>query len=245
MAQSNPQNRIKALAGLPRGAPLGSTALKEVGVSPALATYYVRNGWLDRLGRGTFKFPNDDLELGSCLRFLAGKTPGLHVGGKTALAWQGVRHNIGSNETVVLWGGKVVALPPWFTQRFHARYVSRTLFISLPESFAFGEVPDARFSGVKVSEPERALLEMLADVGVAQGLEEARNIMEGVRSVRLDVLETLLRQCPRVKVVRLCLNLADELELPWAAEARSLKIRRGRGRWMRKLPDGTTLVLKP
>jgi len=76
-------------------------------------------------------------------------------------------------------------------------------------------------------------------------LEEARNIMEGVRSMRLDVLGTLLKHCPRVKAVRLCLNLADELNLGWASEARKQTGPHGRGRWFGKLPDGTTLILKP
>lgn len=93
--------------------------------------------------------------------------------------------------------------------------------------------------------PERALLELLDEVGVDQGLEAARNIMEGVRSVRLDVLGTLLEHCPRVKAVRLCLNLSDELNLSWAAEARKRAGLRGRGRWVSKLSDGTTLILKP
>jgi hypothetical protein len=93
--------------------------------------------------------------------------------------------------------------------------------------------------------PERALLELLDDVGVDQGLEEARNIMEGVRSVRLNVLGALLEHCPRVKVVRLCLQWAEELNLGWAADARKLTGARGHGRWVSKLPDGTTLILKP
>ena len=40
-------------------------------------------------------------------------------------------------------------------------------------------------------------------------------------------------------------NLAEELNLPWAAEARSLAGPRGRGRWVSRMPDGTTLILKP
>ena len=68
---------------------------------------------------------------------------------------------------------------------------------------------------------------------------------EGGRSIRIDVLGTLLKHCLRVKVVRLCLNLAEKLNLTWAADVRKLAGPRGRGRWSRKLPDGTTLILKP
>lgn len=225
--------------------PLSSETLKAVGVSSALASYYVRTGWLTRLGRGVFLFPKDELEAAATVRFLAEQMAGLHVGGKTALAWRGVRHNVGPRERLVLWGDEAGRLPPWFTERFPARYVSRNLFTdTLPQDFGLQPLPEEP-DGPLVSVPERALLELLAEVGTEQGLEETRNLVEGVRAVRLDALGVLLLHCLRVKVVRLCLNLADELNLPWAAEARSLAGPRGRGRWVGRMPDGTTLILKP
>ncbi|MEO6992305.1 MAG: type IV toxin-antitoxin system AbiEi family antitoxin domain-containing protein [Lacunisphaera sp.] len=245
MATSNKKNPIKSLASLPRGRPVDVRALRALGASSSLASHYVRSGWLVRLGRGVFMFPGDQLEEAAAVKFLGSQLPSLHVGGKTALAWRGVRHNVGPRERLVLWGNAPWVLPAWFTERFPSRYVSRGLFSeSLPADFGLQPLPETP-GGPAVSVPERALLELLDDVGVNQGLEEARNIMEGVRSVRLDVLGTLLEHCPRVKAVRLCLNLADELNLSWAAEARKLAGPRGRGRWVSKLPDGTTLILKP
>lgn len=245
MAKANPQNPIKALASLPRGVPLDIETLGRLGVSSSLASYYVRSQWLSRLGRGVFAFRGDLLDPAASVKFLVRQLPGLHVGGKTALAWRGVRHNVGPRETLVLWGDKYAALPGWFTERFPARYVSRRLFSpALPKDFGLQPLPETP-DGPAVSVPERALLELLDEVGVGQGLEEARNIMEGVRSVRLEVLGTLLEHCPRVKTVRLCLNLADELNLNWAGDARRKAGPRGRGRWFGKLPDGTTLILKP
>jgi hypothetical protein len=190
-------------------------------------------------------FPNDTLQQESSIRLLASHVPGLHVGGKTALDWRGIRHNVGLRERLSLWGDRSARLPTWFTERFPATYVARRLFDpNLPAGFAVGSLPDA-LEGPPVSEPERALLELLSDVGVGQGIEEARNIMEGVRTPRLDVLGTLLKHCPRVKVVRLCVHWAEELNLNWAAEARLAAGPRGRGRWTNRLPDGTTLILKP
>jgi hypothetical protein len=245
VAPSSPKNPIKALASLRRGAPLDVGDLQALGVSASLATYYVRSGWLARLGRGVFMFPGDQLDAAGSVRFLSKHLPGLHVGGKTALAWRGVRHNVGPRERLLLWGDRVAALPPWFTERFPSRYVSRKLFSSsLPSGFGLQPLPEA-LGGPDVSVPERAILELLAEVGVEQGLEESRNIMEGLRAVRVDVLGILLEHCPRVKVVRLCLSLAEELNLNWAAEVRKRIGSRGRGRWSTKLPDGTTLVLKP
>lgn len=247
MVLTNPNSPIKKLAGLPRGEPLDTALLRQVGISPALASHYVRAGWLTRLGRGVFMFPNDELAVNSTLVFLARHVPGLHVGGKTALAWRGIRHNVvGSRERLTLWGRDPRPLPGWFGQRFPSRYVARKLFdAQLGADFGLQPLPESQ-NGPLVSVPERAILELLSEVGTPQqGLEEARNIMEGLRSPRLDVLGTLLQHCPRVKVVRLCIQWAEELSLEWAAEARRLAGPRGRGRWLTRLPDGKTLVLKP
>ncbi len=246
MAATNYNRPIKALAQLPRRSPVDTQRLREIGVSPALASHYVRVGWLTRLGRGMFMFPNDELVVGPTLAVLARHTPGLHVGGKTALAWRGVRHHVGPREKLTLWGRDSRPLPSWFSRRFPSRYVARKLFDTrLVADFGLQPLPETP-QGPLVSVPERALLEMLSDVGTRQqGIEEARNIMEGLRSPRLDVLGPLLQHCPRVKVVRLCVQWAEELNLEWAAEARRLAGPRGRGRWLTRLPDGKTLVLKP
>jgi hypothetical protein len=246
MPSSSPTTPIKALAYLPRGGPVDTACLRQIGVSPALASHYVRSGWLTRLGRGVFMFPEDELKVAPTLALLARHVPGLHVGGKTALAWRGIRHNVGPREKLTLWGHDSRPLPSWFGQRFPSRYVARKLFdAQLAVDFGLQPLPETP-QGPLVSVPERALLEMLSEVATPQqGLEEARNIMEAVRSPRLDVLQTLLQHCPSVKVVRLCVQWAEELGLKWATEARRFAGPRGRGRWLTRLPDGKTLVLKP
>jgi len=192
-----------------------------------------------------FMFPQDVLQAGPSIKVLAQRLPGLHVGGKTALAWRGIRHNVRSRERLDLWGDHPASLPPWFTTRFPARYIARRLFdAKLAVGFGVQPLPETP-DGPGVSVPERALLELLNEVGARQGIEEARNIMEGVRSPRLDVLGTLLRHCPSVKVVRLCVQWAEELKLDWAVDARRLAGPRGRGRWFNRMPDGSTLILRP
>ncbi len=190
-------------------------------------------------------FPKDTLRQDDCLRFLSRRIPGFHVGGKVALAWRGIRHNLPAREPLSLWGQSKARLPDWFRKLFPARYTARNPFSKLPDNFGLQPLPETP-NGALVSVPERALLEMLSEVGVHQGIEEARNIMEGARSLRPEVLVTLLKKCRRVKVVRLCLQWAEELNLPWAGLARAaVGSQLGRSRWTAKLKDGTTLVLKP
>ena len=51
-------------------------------------------------------------------------------------------------------------------------------------------------------------LELLYDVGTHQGLEEARNLFEGLSNPRKEILGRLLACCTSVKAVRLFLTWA-------------------------------------
>ncbi len=230
----------------PRGTPFDHQDLTKLGISSALAHHYSKSGWLVRLGRGVFMFPNDTLRQEDCLKFLARRVPGFHAGGKTALGWRGIRHNLPAREPLSLWGDRKARLPVWFQKLFPARYTARNPFsATLPKNFGLQPLPETPDGGL-VSVPERALLEMLSEVGVHQGIEEARNIMEGARALRPEMLMTLLKHCRRVKVVRLCVGWAEELNLPWAAAIKKAqKKRSGKSRWTSRLKDGTILVLKP
>jgi hypothetical protein len=190
-------------------------------------------------------FPNDTLREQDCLKFLARQLPGLHVGGKTALAWRGVRHNLPAHEPLWLWGDAKARMPAWFCQRFSARYTARNPFAAtIPTNFGLQSLPEDP-GGVLVSVPERAVIELLSEVGIHQEIEEARNILEGARSLRPDILGDLLAHCRHIKVMRLCVLWAEELGLPWAAAARNGAGRRlGTSRWTARLKDGTALTLK-
>ena len=49
-------------------------------------------------------FPQDTLRQEDSLKFLSRTVEGFHVGGKTALAWRGIRHNLAFHEPLSLWG---------------------------------------------------------------------------------------------------------------------------------------------
>lgn len=131
-------------------------------------------------------------------------------------------------------------------KRFEARYATCRLFDDgLPDDYGLSPLPTSP-DGPHVSEPERALLEMLSEVGVHQEVAEARLIMEGVRQLRTRHLKRLLGACRMVKAVRLCVAWAEELGLSWAGSAREAASgRMGTGRWVTRLKDGSTLILKP
>jgi hypothetical protein len=239
------KNLIKRLqTEFPRGRPFDTKDLHLLGISSVLANRYLSAGWVERLARGVYQFAGDSLDRDSCLAYLAGKLPGFHVGGKTALARRGIRHNLPAREVLTLWGAPKSKLPEWFSDRFESRYTVKNLFEprGLPELRPLPESPD----GVPVASPERALLEMLSEVGVAQQVDEARNIMESARSLRSKVVAQLLQACRQEKAARLCVGWAEELALPWANVAReAVGDRFGTSRWVTRLKDGSTLILKP
>jgi hypothetical protein len=219
--------------------------LAALGISADLAVHYARAGWLTRLARGVYGRPNDTLELHACLLLLQRNVDGLHVGGKSALDWYGVRHYLSQQPILQLYGWTAVRLPDWFTERFPAEYHRKRLFDEPPADPLHAGPFEKRGGAPRVSTPERALLEVLSEVGVRQPLQEARELAESTYSLRADVLRELLQRCTSVKTVRLCLQLGRELALPWATKLDPAQLPTGSDRpWVSRSGDGL-LVLKP
>lgn len=227
------------------GTPLTSEGLAALGISADLAVHYARAGWLTRLARGVYGRPNDTLELHACLLLVQHNVDGLHVGGKSALDWYGVRHYLSHRPVLQLYGWTTTRLPDWFNERFPAEYHRKRLFDEPPADPLHAGPFEKRSGAPRVSTPERALLEVLSEVGVRQPLQEARELAESAYSLRADVLRELLQRCTSVKTVRLCLQLGRELALPWATKLDPAQLPTGSDRaWVSRSGDGL-LVLKP
>jgi hypothetical protein len=227
------------------GAPLASEDLASLGISADLAVHYARSGWLTRLARGVYCRPNDTLALHPSLLLLQRKFLGLHVGGKSALDWYGVRQYVSQQPVVHLYGWAAGQLPSWFTERFPAEYHRKRLFDERPDALLHVGPYEQRSGAPQVSSPERALLELLSEVGVRQSLQEARELVESTYNLRADVLRELLQKCKSVKTVRLCLQLGREGSMPWATKLDPDELPTGSDRpWVSRSDHGL-LVLKP
>lgn len=240
------QNKLNLLlTRLPSGCPVLSEDLAAMGISADLAVHYVRAGWLQRLARGVFLRPGEPLALYPALKLLERKVPGFHVGGKTALDWYGIRQYVSLGERLTCLGWQAAELPEWFTRVFPAEYHRKRLFEEQPESLIHCAPFENAAEAPRTSEPERALLELLSEVGVRQPLSEVRELMEGTYSLRVSVLRSLLLRCTSVKTVRLCLQLGQDLSLPWINELDPEELPTGSDRaWVARYRDGA-LVLKP
>lgn len=227
------------------GTPLTSEDLAALGISADLAVHYVRSGWLQRLARGVYCRPNDPPALNPSLVLLQRQFVGLHVGGKSALDWYGIRHYLAQRPVLHLYGWEAARLPDWFTTRFPAEYHRKRLFKEQPKSLLHVRPFEKRPDAPLVSEPERALLEMLSEVGVRQPRQEARELVESANNLRVDVLRELLMRCTSVKTVRLCLQLGRETSQRWAAKLDPSHLPTGSDKpWASRSAEGV-LILKP
>lgn len=234
---------------LPRGSLLDIATLAEHGVDAKKASYYARQGWLVRLGRGVYALPGDEISVYAAARLLQKRVEGLHIGGKSALALQGVRHNLAVRETLVLWADVRFAIPKWFGARFPARAVFADLFEWPDDQLQRTTIttPPDVLEGLCVSTPERAAIEMLHEVGTHESLDECRNIFEGLGNLRTDVTGKLLSCCTSVKAVRLFLTWSREMGLVDVDTLRDqFPLRVGSdSRWVSRLQNGALLFLKP
>jgi len=144
-----------------------------------------------------------------------------------------------------LYGWMAGRLPQWFTERFPAQYHRKRLFDEQSDALVHVSPFEKHDGAPQVSEPERALLELLSEVGVRQPLQEACELVESAYGLRADVLHELLQCCTSVKTVRLCLQLGSEAALPWAAKLDPAALPTGSDRpWVSRSGD-SLLVLKP
>jgi hypothetical protein len=239
----------RLMASAPRGQPLDPQMLRDCGVSAQQTTYLVNAGWLQRLSKGAYLLAGDTPTRDGILAYLARRIPGLHVGGRTALDWQGVRHNLSFRERVVLWAERPYVMPDWVGE--HMPYTLQTTRLfdqSTPENTALSSLPN-RAPSLLVSEPERALLELASDVGKrrakGQSLEEAMSLASSLRNLRPTVLDSLLSHCTRVKVVKLVRDLGEASGFLWAHDLQRHVDRLGPGRrWTSSRKGGPRLTLK-
>ena len=81
-----------------------------------------------------------------------------------------------------------------------------------------------------ISTPELATMEMLYLVPNEQSFDEALKIMEGLTTLRPQLVQQLLEECNSVKVKRLFLYMAEKNDHQWFQELNIEKINLGSGK---------------
>jgi len=226
------------MAHISSGTVLTSMWLKNQGVSPKLAWWYVHSHWLTRLGAEAYKRTGDEVSWPGAICALQTQLKlDVHVGGITALQLLGQAHYIpvqGVNQ-VTLFANPEVKFPKWLLNEdvWKVRFkIFRTALFS--KNSDTPTLVERQIGGINLSlsSPERAILEVLHLVPWAQPFDEALLLMEGLSQLRPQVVQALLEQCKSIKVKRLFLHLADRFQHPYLSHLDMKKIELGHGKRM-------------
>lgn len=192
-----------------------SAWLHEQKVSAQLAQRYVRSHWIEPLGTGAFKRPNEKVEWFGAVRSLQTQLDlAVHIGALTALSAQGFSHYLRmGQEPVYLFSPPDTRLPSWFTGYDWKVPIHHVKSILLPENVgltrhAYGSLD------VTISAPERAILECLHLSPKRFDLIESYELLQGLLNLRPKLMQELLEVCNSIKVKRLFLYMAAKASLP-------------------------------
>lgn len=202
------------------------------GISGKLANYYVKAGWLHRVGEGAFTVTAESPDWLGAVFGLQQKQATLHPGGQTALELAGVAHflPLGTEAPLYLFGRSGERLPKWFTGLPWSRRVRYVQSAFLPPDLGLRDHSTGGFS-IRISDPERAILELLLHVTPdSEGYSHADLLFENLGTLRPSLVQLLLENCTSVKVKRLFLHFGEKHAHPWFPQVDMSKISIGRGK---------------
>jgi hypothetical protein len=236
MTRGNKDKLKHLLGSVPPNFIVDSPWLSSRQIDYRLAHWYIKSGWLRSVARGVYQRPGVASELDggpvdwwaivASIQCLMGYD--VHIGGKTALSIQGFQHYLkfGIKEPVYLYGdGPIWLRRVTSNRKFITR--SRALFrnndIGIAESsnpqnvseqYAVNILGSENWT-IKLSFPERAIFEMLAELPNRESFELIDKLFEGLVSLRPGLLQELLEKCSSVKVKRYFMVYADRHDHSW------------------------------
>jgi hypothetical protein len=225
------ESKLKSLVhSLPRHGVVTRSALAALGVTPQHTQKYVASGWLESVGVGVFKRAGDSPTWQGGLHALQAQDGlAVHVGGLTALAAEGAGQFVRlGREQVWLFSAPGVRPPLWFRRHLWPEKVTHVTSKFLPAGAAVRARDFGGFSLV-ASVPERAILECLLLAPERMDLVETYGLLENLRTLRPQVMQSLLEGCSSVKVKRLFMFLAERAGLPVVAKLARNRIDLGKG----------------
>jgi hypothetical protein len=227
---------------LPRTVLLASW-LEAQGISRSLQARYRQSGWLASIGTGAFRRPNENVTWEGALYALQAQAAvPIHAGALTALAAQGFSHYLRlGRQTLYLFSPRGTKLPAWFKQHDWGLTIRHLPTSFLPPDLGLAD-HDAMIFTIRVSTPERAMLECLHLAPKELDLVECLQVMEGLANLRPQVVQELLIACRSIKVKRLFLYLAERASHQWLQFVDTSVVDLGKGE--RSLSEGGVYVAK-
>jgi hypothetical protein len=226
----------KLLKNIPKDSIVIQSWLNKEGISRQLAYRYLHSGWLERVGRGAYKRAGDNPKWFGGLNALQCQLDHqIFAGAYTALNLKGFGHYLAleKEENIYLFGNGKQNLTPWFLQqdwKVKIHYFRPNLFHkNLKRSYSSIE---AEGLPIVISSPERAILEVLYLTNNNEDIDHSLQLMEGLSTLRPDLVQELLENCNHIKVKRLFLWAAETVGHSWFDQLKIDKINLGKGKRM-------------
>jgi len=193
-----------------------SSLLNNNGISRHLRKYYIESGWLEPLGRGAYKSPDDKVEWHGAVNAIQHQTnTKVHVGALSALTLHGYSHYFRLNKEVLqLFSPLKETLPKWFTDYDWNVDVFHKSTSFLPDGLGI-KGADIKGVQINISTPERAILECLYLAPKNMDLVECYQVLEGLVNLKPKLVTELLLACNSLKIRRLFLYMAEKANHQW------------------------------
>lgn len=249
MGESKNEKLNRLLETLGDATLVSSRWLRAHGYPSNLVARYMASGWLQSPARGVYLRKGGKPTWEGLLQTLQVREQlPHHVGGRFALARQGHEHylRLGESATLTLYGP--AKLPAWASrlplpERVQAcgkgpfdwppLYFGPDMLDATLNAHGLERVADdTGAAGVVFSTPERAMLELCDEKPDSALVGEANALMQGLATLRPQVVGTLLQHCTSIKAKRLFLALADRHRHAWLAHVSLQNVDLGRGKRM-------------
>ena len=231
MSTQNKYNINRLLTNWPDGMVYTQRYLSKLGYYHDLVRRYKKSRWIEPTGTGAYKKYGDTVDWQAGISAIQSQLNfTIHPGGRTALELLGYAHYLRFKDRVFLFGKTGETLPKWF------RDASWQKEFVYHQTHLFGDSQSGLMSYVHrgisltVSSPERAAMEMLYLVPKTQGFDEADKIMNGLLSLRPDIVQGLLEACRSIKTKRLFLYLSERNGVPWFSDLNLNNVDLGSGK---------------
>jgi hypothetical protein len=233
----------------PKGTVAAQSWLEKQDIDRRLMEVYRRGGWVEKIAPGAYIHAGDSVDWTGAIYSLQKQLNlQVHVAATTALVLQGLGQYMPLGKGGLSWvfgdSSEKRKIPKWFKQCFSKKYniqiVKTKVFSHLTDGI-LSEINYTNYS-VLASSPERALFECLYLTPEKLSLEHASQLMENARTLRHNVVQTLLEHCASIKVKRLFLFLADLHQHVWLNRIDLGKVELGRG--TRQIGGGGNFIAK-
>ena len=216
MATNSDKKLMILLSNHVAGTVLLASWLEKKGFSRDLQQYYLKSGWLESYGFGAFKRPNENVHWIGALNSLQRQAElPVHAGGLTSISLQGLSHYIRiEQKSLYLFSPLYVKLPKWFLEQEWSSQIIHVKTKFLPTTLALTDYPVDGLN-IKISSPERAILECLFLAPDRFDILDCYQIFEGLVNLRPKLLQELLENCNSIKVKRLFLYMASKAGHQW------------------------------